>query len=65
MGPLIGRFPFFVGILHFVTFVKSQCQPQPVVAPIQNVSLPNGAFVKGISMTVGSNNQNISFFASR
>jgi hypothetical protein len=47
-----------------VGFVKSQCQPQPVVAPIQNVSLPNGAFVRGISMTVGSNNQNVSFFAS-
>lgn len=65
MGPQIGLFPLFLEVLHFVTIVESQCQPQPIVAPIQNVSLPNGAFVRGISMTVGSNNQNISFFASR
>jgi hypothetical protein len=64
MGPPVGLFPLVLGVLHLVGFVKSQCQPQPVVAPIQNVSLPNGAFVRGISMTVGSNNQNVSFFAS-
>jgi hypothetical protein len=65
MGPPVGLFLLFLGVLNFVTFVESLCQPQPVVAPIQNVSLPNGAFARGISMTVGSNNQNISFFASR
>jgi hypothetical protein len=64
MGPPIGLFSLFLGGLHFVTFVKSQCQPHPIVAPIQNVSLSNGASVRGISMTIGSNNQNISFFAS-
>ncbi|KAL5454255.1 hypothetical protein PMIN06_005087 [Paraphaeosphaeria minitans] len=60
----VGLFSAFLEVLPFVVLVRSQCQPQPVVAPIQNVSLPNGAFVRGISMTVGSNNQNISFFAS-
>jgi hypothetical protein len=65
MGPMVGLFLLFLGVLNFVTFVESQCQPQPVVAPIQNVSLPNGAFVRGISVTVGFNNQNISLFASR
>jgi hypothetical protein len=65
MGLPVGLYLLFLGVLHLATFVESQCQPQPVVAPIQNVSLPNGAFVRGISMTVGSNKQNISFFASR
>lgn len=64
MGHPVGLFPLCLRVLYFVTFVKSQCQPHPVVAPIQNVFLPNGASVRGISMTVGSNNQNISFFAS-
>jgi len=64
MGLPVGLFSLFLGILHFAIFAKSQCQPQPIVAPIQNVSLPNGASVRGISMTVGSNDQNISFFAS-
>jgi hypothetical protein len=64
MGPPVGLFSLFLGGSLFVASVKSQCQPQPLIAPIQNVSLPNGAFVRGISMTVGSNNQNISFFAS-
>jgi hypothetical protein len=64
MGLLVGLFTLLLGVLHFATLVKSQCQPQPIVAPIQNVSLPNGALVRGISMTIGSNNQNISFFAS-
>ncbi|KAF2450959.1 acid protease [Karstenula rhodostoma CBS 690.94] len=64
MGPPIGLFSLFLGASRFATLAKSQCQPQPVVAPIQNVSLPNGAFVRGISMTVGSNDQNISLFAS-
>jgi hypothetical protein len=65
MSPPVGLFPLSLGFLHFLTFVESQCQPEPIVAPIQNVSLPNGAYARGISMTVGSNNQNISFFASR
>lgn len=60
----MGMFLLTLGVLYFITFVHSQCQPQPIVAPIHNVSLPNGAYVRGISMTVGSNNQNISFFAS-
>ena len=65
MSSLVGRFPFSLGLLHFVSFVATQCQPQPVVAPIQNVALPNGASIRGIYMTVGSNNQNVSFFAAR
>lgn len=65
MGLMLGPFLLFVGVLNFVTFVKSQCQPRPLVAPIQSVPLSNGAFARGISMTVGSSNQNISFLASR
>ena len=65
MGSLAGRFTFFLGLLHFATVVASQCQPQPVVAPIQNVVLPNGASMRGVYMTVGSNNQNVSFYAAR
>ncbi|UPX13925.1 uncharacterized protein EKO05_0004420 [Ascochyta rabiei] len=64
MGAPVGVLLLFLGVLHFSTSVRSQCQPQPIVAPIQNVSLSNGAFIRGISMAVGSNNQNISFFAS-
>jgi hypothetical protein len=64
MGAPFGLLLLFLGMLHFVVSMKSECLPQPVVAPIQNVSLPNGAFVRGISMNVGSSKQNISFFTS-
>jgi hypothetical protein len=64
MSPLEGLFPLILGVSHFIIFVESQYQPRPIAGPIQDVSLPNRAFVRGISMTVGSNNQNISFFAS-
>ena len=64
MGTSAGLLSLLLGALYFLTFVESQCQPEPVVASIEDVSLSNGASVRGISMTVGSNNQNISFLAS-
>ncbi|KAF2120190.1 aspartic peptidase domain-containing protein [Lophiotrema nucula] len=42
----------------------AQCVPKLVSVPIKNVSLSNGAQVRGIAMGVGSTYENISMFAS-
>ncbi|KAF2648909.1 hypothetical protein K491DRAFT_611786 [Lophiostoma macrostomum CBS 122681] len=42
----------------------SNCQPKPIAIPIKNVPLSNNAQVHGISLSVGSPPQNISFLAN-
>jgi hypothetical protein len=53
-----------LALARFLAVAAPQCEPRPVLIPIQNVTLPNGAQVRGVSLAVGSPLQNISMFAS-
>jgi hypothetical protein len=65
MGPPVGLFPLFLEVFTLRDLREVPVPATPLVAPVENVSLPNGSFLRGISMSIGSNNPNISFFTSR
>ena len=58
----LGRLGFILFCVALLT--NAECSPQPLVAPIDNVTISNGASVRGVMLTLGSNLQNISMFVS-